>query len=120
MQANAPYPPQDEPAYRPEDYEEYPDFPQSMLEPMFHTIRQFKIMALEIKGMTRSFTFKKGNEMLVLRRPYAGRNAGSGHELLLEHVPGTDNGDGTRTGHQERHGSVRVQDHHRNERIMDI
>lgn len=32
MQANAPYPPQDEPAYRPEDYEEYPDFPQSMLE----------------------------------------------------------------------------------------
>lgn len=33
MQANATYPPQDEPAYRPEDYEEYPDFPQSMLEP---------------------------------------------------------------------------------------
>ena len=32
MQANAPYPPQDEPAYRPEDYEEYPDFPKSMLE----------------------------------------------------------------------------------------
>lgn len=32
MQANAPYPPQNEPAYRPEDYEEYPDFPQSMLE----------------------------------------------------------------------------------------
>ena len=24
---------QDEPAYRPEDYDEYPDFPQSMLEP---------------------------------------------------------------------------------------
>ena len=24
---------QEEPAYRPEDYEEYPDFPQSMLEP---------------------------------------------------------------------------------------
>lgn len=33
MQANATYPPQDEPAYRPEDYDEYPDFPQSMLEP---------------------------------------------------------------------------------------
>lgn len=33
MEANTPYPPQDEPAYRPEDYEEYPDFPQSMLEP---------------------------------------------------------------------------------------
>ena len=32
MQANTPYPPQDEPAYRPEDYAEYPDFPQSMLE----------------------------------------------------------------------------------------
>lgn len=32
MQANTTYPPQDEPAYRPEDYEEYPDFPQSMLE----------------------------------------------------------------------------------------
>lgn len=32
MQANATYPPQDEPTYRPEDYEEYPDFPQSMLE----------------------------------------------------------------------------------------
>ena len=24
---------QGEPTYRPEDYEEYPDFPQSMLEP---------------------------------------------------------------------------------------
>ena len=36
---------------------------------MFHTIRQFKIMALEIKGMTRSFTFKTGNEMLVLADP---------------------------------------------------
>ena len=35
-------------------------------------------MALEITGMTRSFTFKKGH--------------------LL---PGADHGDGTRTGHQE-------------------
>ncbi len=26
---------QEEPAYRPEDYEEYPDFPQSMLEPKY-------------------------------------------------------------------------------------
>ncbi len=78
-------------------------------------------MALEIKGMTRSFTFKKGNKMLnPLADPMPDGNAGSGHELLLEHVPGTDNGDGTRTGHQERHGSVRVQDHHRNKRIMDI
>lgn len=32
MQANAMYPPQDEPAYRPEDYEEYPDFPVDMIQ----------------------------------------------------------------------------------------
>ena len=32
MQANALYPPQDEPAYRPEDYEEYPDFPIDMIQ----------------------------------------------------------------------------------------
>lgn len=32
MQANAPYPPQDEPAYRPEDYEGYPDFPVDMIK----------------------------------------------------------------------------------------
>ena len=35
MREDAPYPPQDEPAYRPEDYEEYPDFPQSMLDPKY-------------------------------------------------------------------------------------
>lgn len=32
MQANAMYPPQDEPTYRPEDYEEYPDFPVDMIQ----------------------------------------------------------------------------------------
>lgn len=32
MQANTPYPPQDEPAYRPEDYEGYPDFPADMIQ----------------------------------------------------------------------------------------
>ena len=37
---------------------------------MFHiTLKQFKIMALEIKGMTRSFTFKKGNGMVTLDDP---------------------------------------------------
>lgn len=30
----------DEPAYRPEDYEEYPDFPQAMLEPNFSPYAQ--------------------------------------------------------------------------------
>ena len=36
---------------------------------MFHIIKAFNIMALEIKGMTRSFTFKKGNGMVTLDDP---------------------------------------------------
>lgn len=38
---------------------------------MFHIIKtkQSKIMALEITGMTRSFTFKKNNGMVTLDDP---------------------------------------------------
>lgn len=36
---------------------------------MFHIIKPFNIMALEIKGMTRSFTFKKGSGTITLDDP---------------------------------------------------
>ena len=36
---------------------------------MSHIIKPFNIMALEIKGMTRSFTFKKGSGTITLDDP---------------------------------------------------
>ena len=57
---------QEVPTYRPEDYEEYPDFPQSMLE---------------LKGMTRSFTFKKGNGMVTLDDP----NTSDSPEMVMNY-----------------------------------
>lgn len=36
---------------------------------MFHNIKQYKIMALEVTGMTRAFTFKKGSGMVTLDDP---------------------------------------------------
>lgn len=36
---------------------------------MSHNIKQYKIMALEVTGMTRSFTFKKGSGMVMLDDP---------------------------------------------------
>lgn len=36
---------------------------------MSHNIKQYKIMALEVTRMTRSFTFKKGSGMVTLDDP---------------------------------------------------
>ena len=58
-------------------------------------------MALEITGMTRSFTFKKGSGMITLDDPEPVGQPRNGHELLLQLLPGADHGDGARTGHQE-------------------
>lgn len=41
---------------------------------MFHIIKPFNIMALEIKGMTRSFTFKKGSGTITLDDPDPSEN----------------------------------------------
>ena len=57
-------------------------------------------MALEIKGMTRSFKFKERNGVYNPSGPGSEHLAGHGHELLFEHVPGTDDGYRSRTGHQ--------------------
>lgn len=58
-------------------------------------------MALEITGMTRSFTFKKGSGMITLDDP----NPSDSPEMVMSYysqlLPGADHGDGTRTGHQE-------------------
>ena len=40
---------QEHPAYSEKDYEEYIDFPQSMLEPSIHLIRQFKTWHSKLK-----------------------------------------------------------------------
>ena len=48
---------------------------------MFHIIKAFNIMALEIKGMTRSFTFKKGNGMITLDDP----NTSDSPEMVMNY-----------------------------------
>ena len=48
---------------------------------MFHIIKQFNIMALEIKGMIRSFTFKKGNGMITLDDP----NTSDSPEMVMNY-----------------------------------
>ena len=48
---------------------------------MFHIIKAFNIMALEIKGMTRSFTFKKGNGMVTLDDP----NTSDSPEMVMNY-----------------------------------
>ncbi len=63
-------------------------------------------MALEIKGMTRSFTFKKGNGMVTLDDP----NTSDSPEMVMNYYsnfyPELDHGDGARAGHQGRQGGV--------------
>ena len=53
-------------------------------------------MALLRNEMQRSFTFKKGTEMITLPDP----NPNECDELLLEHLSGTDNSNRTRPDHQ--------------------
>ena len=48
---------------------------------MSHIIKAFNIMALEIKGMTRSFTFKKGNGMVTLDDP----NTSDSPEMIMNY-----------------------------------
>ena len=46
-----------------------------------NTYKAFNIMALEIKGMTRSFTFKKGNGMVTLDDP----NTSDSPEMVMNY-----------------------------------
>lgn len=73
---------------------------------MFHIIKAFNIMALEIKGMTRSFTFKKGNGMVTLDDP----NTSDSPEMVMNYYsnfyPELTTGNGARAGHQGRQGGV--------------
>ena len=49
-------------------------------------------MALEIKGMTRSFKFKKGTEYITLQDPDPNISPDMVMSYYSKHVPGTDDG----------------------------
>ena len=57
-------------------------------------------MALLRNEIQRSFTFKKGTEMITLPDPNPNDSPESVMSLLLEHLSGTDNSNRTRPDHQ--------------------
>ena len=84
---------------------------------MSHNIKQYKIMALEVTGMARSFTFKKGSGMVTLDDP----NPSDSPEMVMSYYSNFYPELTTATVHgpvnQGRQSRVRVQDHHRDQRI---
>ena len=58
------------------------------------------------EGVYRILTIQERNRVYYSSGPGSEHLAGHGHELLFEHVPGTDDGYRSRTGHQGGHDRI--------------
>ena len=77
-------------------------------------------MAMTVNGLNRTFKFRKGSETIVLADPMPGEMPDAVMNYYANMYPELT----TATVHgpviRERHGSVRVQDDHRNQRLGDM